>query len=71
MTHCLRVARSVPQVPTIPVPLRRRCVWRRSAETEAIPMDISEDISRKIETIQGDTRGVVEAISQISAIITD
>ena len=34
-------------------------------------MDISEDISRKIETIQGDTRGVVEAISQISAIITD
>jgi methyl-accepting chemotaxis protein len=30
----------------------------------------TEDISQKIETIQSDTRGAVEAISQIGAIIT-
>jgi methyl-accepting chemotaxis protein len=29
----------------------------------------TEDISRKIETIQGDTRGAVEAIAQISGVI--
>jgi methyl-accepting chemotaxis protein len=29
----------------------------------------TEDISRRVETIQGDTRGAVDAIAEISAII--